>query len=351
MSDQQMQQQPQHKHHAAVTGVTHFLNSAKHVLAALLTSPELQAIRTRLLNGIDKDLAFLQAITGLYLNNTSGNAPGGVNDVIASLKPLTTVGGEDIGRVQPIDPSLLIIDDNERNRFLRFRDAFAERFRDMTDDEVYKFMREPDGEAVIRSLAKREGHPQWRDAEVNSTFIQQVKDAMKFNAEMKNMTRTIDMTGQAGASAEGHDIDPDADRDEISEEDRALMESLRRAPPQKQDMLVDDLQQQGKEMTEEQKSWLENIANRTPPAGAASEELKASLRAQAGDNDPLARLTEEAPPAGADGQKTQPAAAPGTDTAGAGEKKAIDAEKTPPGAEKKASTVKGKGANDQEAAK
>jgi hypothetical protein len=81
---------------------------------------------------------------------------------------------------------------------------------EMEDDDIFKFLKEPMGTALVRSLAKMAGHPAWRDGDITPKFLEEVRESIRFTQEL---TATVSSATEAGSTGvqrgEGTDLKED----------------------------------------------------------------------------------------------------------------------------------------------
>lgn len=201
-----------HKHHDKVQQALALLEGTKAGIGALLSDPELATLKARVLNILNKAGNPIQMITGGAIMNSNNTLTNDVSNIMASLQPMETVGGEYIGRTMPLVPTDLDVPVDERQQFIANRDALASRFDEMSNEDVYLFMKQPQGASLVRSLAKQAGHPQWREGVIDDQFLESVHEKIRFNA---SLLETVNGAEEIGTNR----INPDGDADEFEEDD------------------------------------------------------------------------------------------------------------------------------------
>ncbi len=173
---------------------------------SILDDKELQMIRLKALQHLTKASNAVQLGTGVYLGNANH---ADVNAVIDTFKPLDTIGGQPINREPPVTAKDLLVDDEEKEIFLAKRDELYARFLLMTDDEIFKVMKEPQGTLLIRSVAKKAGIYGYREAEINAPFLDVIRQNI---ASAIHLASTIHSVENESSVGEG-DADDDTDTD------------------------------------------------------------------------------------------------------------------------------------------
>lgn len=132
-------------------------------------SPEMGAIKIRTQNTVRQTQNFINGLLGgAMATHEQAEAP-----------PITSILGVAVNRPQPVTPAMLQPDQMEKDKFLQDRDNLYDQFLRLKNDSLYSKMRQPNGEAVIRAVAKKAGIENYADAKLNDLFFNKIREAMK----------------------------------------------------------------------------------------------------------------------------------------------------------------------------
>lgn len=196
-------------HQETVKQAAALLSETVSGISDLLTHPELQGLKRRIISQVNKANAHLQGAAGIYVPNANMQE---VNEIISSFQPLDSVGGVPLNRIEPVHASALDIRQEERNEFLRKREDLYDRFLSMDSNEIHALTREPNGSILIRAVAKQAGLADYRERFIDNDFLDEVKELI---AGQQEQNKAVAMA--AGASALDDEEDEDLDDDQEDE--------------------------------------------------------------------------------------------------------------------------------------
>ncbi len=196
-------------HKEAVKEAADLLSGTTKGLSEMLQHPELQGLKRRLISQINKASAHLQGAAGIYTPNANMVE---VNEIISTFQPLESVGGEPLARVMPVNADDLDVKQEAKERFIQKRDDLFLRFPDMVITQIFALMNEPDGQILIRSVAKMAGLPDFREREIDVEFIDAVQKLISGQLEVNEAMKQAE--GEAAITT-----DQEADQDEVAEDE------------------------------------------------------------------------------------------------------------------------------------
>lgn len=161
--------EPQMQLRAVIDG----LKRIKEEISQQMSHRDLETLRIGVLNDLDRVTNRLSALAGESL----------VGEQTVALGPVTSFFGEKIDKEAPVIPEILRPSTNEKEEFIRKRDDLYVRITDMKDKEVFMLTNEPAGVALIRSVAKKAGHEEFRDAPIDVDFLKVVRTKIKAIAD------------------------------------------------------------------------------------------------------------------------------------------------------------------------
>lgn len=188
----------------------------------ILAGDDFNLIRPRLQQHLTRAGNQLQALTGNTGNiQFNGANTTGVQQIIDTFEPLPATqqafGPNAAQALKPVTIQDLDIPEAERIAFLDKRNELAARWLEMTNEQIFAQIKEPDGENLVRSVAKISGMLNFRDVELNATFIEQVRTNLQFQKQLAGADSIVGRTAQQPESYLGGGQDDDLDDDGGSE--------------------------------------------------------------------------------------------------------------------------------------
>lgn len=163
-----------------ITRTIEVLQQAKADAAKILSeNAELSSVKLTVTAGIDKPLAQLRSLIGMHVTTITAEAP------VLEIKPVKSMFGKPVKERKAVTEEILNPSEQQKNEFLGKRDELYNRFLEMTDEQVFAYANEPNGKIIIRSVAKKSGLDNYKDAALNVLFLEQIRSAIKKQEEKK----------------------------------------------------------------------------------------------------------------------------------------------------------------------
>lgn len=159
------------------------IEEAKVKVMTALGHSDLSFLRNRIENQFNIGIRAINAVTG----NNEPLAEGS-----QQIGPVQTIMGMPVLPLQPVaagdtEPTL-----DDKQKFIRDRDALLRRFPAMSNKQLVNYMEQPNGELHIRSVAKMLGLEDFRSAELNVNYFQSMRDAMTATNETEAAVKKAD---------------------------------------------------------------------------------------------------------------------------------------------------------------
>lgn len=182
-----------------ITRTIEVLQQAKADANKILSeNTELSSVKLSVMAGIDKPLAQLRSLIGMHVSTAATEAP------VLEIKPVKSMFGKPVEKRKPITGEILNPTAQQQQEFLKKRNDLYDRFLEMTDDQVFAYEKEPNGELLIRSVAKKSGLDNFRDAKINTVFLEQIRSAIKKQAEKKLAVQLAKESGKKAGNGKSN---------------------------------------------------------------------------------------------------------------------------------------------------
>lgn len=158
----------QYEHSEAYKKALQALNTAGDSIKEALSAPELNTLCTTVMSNINKSANLLRGLSGTT-DFTEVNSA-------AAFGPVTKFMGQEINRALPISKDDLTPKEMEKIVFLAARNTLYEAFPELDNDSILMRLKQPQGEAVIRSTAKKAGLFNYKDAEINVLYLDEIRE-------------------------------------------------------------------------------------------------------------------------------------------------------------------------------
>lgn len=143
-------------------------------------------------------IGVVEALT-LQRNRVNGLLGEGsiANTNSGDLPPITTIFGVPVKMErQPVTSDHLKPNDDEKTLFLAALDTFYKEFPSLQPEQINQLIQMPGGEVKVRALAQKVGIGDYKDREINTLFIDEIKRGIvalnKYDAEQKAALNLID---------------------------------------------------------------------------------------------------------------------------------------------------------------
>ncbi|KAA5532664.1 helix-turn-helix domain-containing protein [Taibaiella lutea] len=159
-------------HNKVIQESAAILNAAKHSIKETLeTEPDLKNLSETIFNQIgiiEKRFYSLSGLPEKELENT-GN----------EFKPITKIMGIQVDQRKPITEETTTPTQTEKEKLIDRIKEFYERIPKMSNEKILEVTREPKGVSILRGAAKLANVENWRDAELDILFIEDIKAGIK----------------------------------------------------------------------------------------------------------------------------------------------------------------------------
>jgi hypothetical protein len=194
-----------------------------------VNDPTFNHVKLRIMGHVMQDTAWLRMLSG-NVQQFGPTGGGNSNPLVTNNSGEKMIMGMPVGGVRaPITKETLKPSVDDTKKFTaKVVDLYAA-FPSMKDRDLTAILNKPDGEAVIRGVAKKAGVRAWEEGEVGFAFFGDIRQAMSSQAKGKAMNDALE--SKLAANEADNDQEDADEADETNEEETAPV--VKKAVPKK----------------------------------------------------------------------------------------------------------------------
>lgn len=197
-----------HPYKNEISDCLDMLRQARAYVDQLLSHADLTNIK------ISVDAQLVRAAN--TLSGLIGGEQAATNAIPTNFEPLKSMFGQEIGLRKPVELEMLQPTKTEQELFIERRDDLYDRFLSLDNDTILKVLNEPNGEPIIRTIAKKAGIEDYRDAVINTEFIDDIKAGIEDKIQVDDAMKLAHTENEI---ISGNDFDEDDYEEEDDEEE------------------------------------------------------------------------------------------------------------------------------------